>query len=83
MGQNNVFDNFIVMDDVFRLADKSDDFANFLTGLRKLSFTYVYVFHTMHPTRSSWRKIITNKNFQYFCRLFADSFCCQYFIFLL
>ena len=27
MGQNNVFDNFIVMDNVFRLADKSDDFA--------------------------------------------------------
>ena len=31
MGENNVFDKLIVMKDVLGLADKSDDFANFLT----------------------------------------------------
>ena len=31
MGENNIFDKFIVMDDVSEVADKSDDFANFLT----------------------------------------------------
>ena len=31
MGENNIFDKLIVMDDVSGLADKSDNFANFLT----------------------------------------------------
>ena len=31
MGENNVFDKLFVMKDVLGLADKSDDFANFLT----------------------------------------------------
>ena len=52
MGENNVFDKPIVMNDVSGLADKSDDFDNFLTVPRKFSFTCVYDFHTMYPTRS-------------------------------
>ena len=52
MGENNVFDKLIVMNDVSGLADKSDDFDNFLTVPRKFSFTCVYDFHTMYPTRS-------------------------------
>ena len=47
------------MDDILGLADKSDDFANFLTVSRKFNFTYVYVFHTMYPTRSSWQMILS------------------------
>ena len=31
MGENNVFDKLIFMDDVSGLADKSDDFTNFST----------------------------------------------------
>ena len=31
MGENNIFNKLIVMDDVSGLADKSNDFANFLT----------------------------------------------------
>ena len=37
MGENNTFGKLIVMDDVSRLAHKSDDFANFLTVSRNLT----------------------------------------------
>ena len=37
MGENNIFGKLIVMDDVSRLAHKSDDFANFLTVSRNLT----------------------------------------------
>ena len=53
MGENNIYDKLIVMDDVSGLADKSDDFANFLTVSRKFNVACVYVFHTMYPTRSN------------------------------
>ena len=67
MGENNIFDNFIVMDDVSGVADKSDDFANFLTVSRKFNFTRVYVFHTMYPTRPNWQMILSQtKNFNIF-----------------
>ena len=58
MGENNIFDKLIVMDDVSGLADKSDDFANFLTVSRKFNFICICVFHTMYPTRSSWQMIL-------------------------
>ena len=45
MGENNIYDKLIVMDDVSGLADKSDDFANFLTVSRKFNVACVYVFH--------------------------------------
>ena len=67
MGENNVFDKLIVMNDVSGLADKSDDFDNFLTVSRKCSFTCVYDFHTMYPTRSRWQMILSQtKNFNIF-----------------
>ena len=62
MSENNIFDKLIVMDDVPRLADKSDNFANFLAVLRKFSFTCVYIFHTMYPTRPSWQMILSQTN---------------------
>ena len=58
-GENNVFNKLIVMDNVSRLADKSNDFANFLTVSRKFNFTCAYVFHTMYPTRSNWQMILS------------------------
>ena len=72
MSENNIFDKLIVMDDVPRLADKSDNFANFLAVLRKFSFTCVYIFHTMYPTRPSWQMILSQTInlifFQALCR---------------
>ena len=45
-----------IMDDIQGL-DKSENFANFLTVSRK--FTYVYIFHTIYPTRDNWQMILS------------------------
>ena len=52
-----VLDKLIVMDDVSGLADKSDDFANFLIVSRKYGMTCVYIFHTIYPSRQNWKMI--------------------------
>ena len=49
----------IVMDDVSGLADKSNNFSNFLTVSRKYGFSCLYVFHTIYPTRQNWEMIMT------------------------
>ena len=49
-----ILDKLIVMDDVSGLADISDEFANFLTVSQKYGLTYVYIFHTIYPTRQNW-----------------------------
>ena len=46
------------MDDVSGLADKSEEFSNFLTVSRKYGFSCVYVFHTIYPGRQSWEMIM-------------------------
>ena len=51
MDEKNIFNKLIVMDDVSGLADRSNNFANFLTVARKFNFTCVYVFHTIYPSR--------------------------------
>ena len=58
IGECNKFDRLIVMDDISGLADKSDIFASFLTVARKFSFTVVYVFHTMYPSKQNWQMIV-------------------------
>ena len=62
MGEKNIFNKLIVMDDVVMddvsgLADRSNDFANFLSVARKFNFTCVYVFHTIHSSRCNWKMI--------------------------
>ena len=54
LGENLIVDKLIVMDNVSGLADKSEDFSNFLTVSRKYGFSCVYVFHTIYPGRKSW-----------------------------
>ena len=49
----------IVLDNVSRLADRSNNFSNFLTVARKFNFTCVYVFHTIYPSKFSWQMIIS------------------------
>ena len=46
------------MDEVSRLANKSENFANFLTLSRKFGFTCVYIFHTIYPTRNNWQMML-------------------------
>ena len=41
MGENNIFNKLIAMDNVLGLADEANNFANFLTVLRKFNFTCV------------------------------------------
>ena len=52
MGEKKIFNKLIAMDDVSGLADRSNDFANFLTVARIFNFTCVYVLHTVNPSRS-------------------------------
>ena len=48
LGEKRLLDKLIVMDDVFGLADKSDDSANFLTVSRKYGITCIYIFDTIY-----------------------------------
>ena len=57
MGENNILNKLIVMDNVSGLAGRSNYFANFLTAARKFNITCDYIFHTIYPTRSHWQMI--------------------------
>ena len=59
-----LLDKLIVMDDVSGLADKSDEFANFLTVFRKYGITYVYIFYTIYPKYTRYIYYITRQNWQ-------------------
>ena len=51
------------MDDVSGLADRCEDFSNFLTVSGKYGFSCVYVFHTIYPGRQSWGMIMSQTHF--------------------
>ena len=59
LGENNIFDKLIVMDDVSGIADRSSKCSRFLTVARKFNFTFVYIFHTMYPSKLYWQMIIS------------------------
>ena len=59
IGENNIYNKLIVMDDVCDLTNKFNDFAKFLTISRKFYFTCVYDFHTIYPKRSNWQIILS------------------------
>ena len=59
LGENLLTNKLIVMDNVSGLADKSQDFSNFLTVSRKYGFSCVYVFHTIYPGRQNWEMIMS------------------------
>ena len=58
LGEKIAIDKLIVMDDASGLADRCEDFSNFLTVSRKYGFSCVYVFHTIYPGRQSWEMIM-------------------------
>ena len=47
------------MGDVSGLADKSQEFSNFLTVSRKYGFSCLYVFHTIYPGRQNCEMIMS------------------------
>ena len=52
------FDRLIVMDDVSGLADKSNNFSNFLKVSQKFGYTCVCICHIIYPTKSIWQMIL-------------------------
>ena len=46
------------MEDVAGLADKSNDFANFLKVRQKFGCICLYIFHIIYPTKSIWQIIL-------------------------
>ena len=58
-GEEMAITLLIVMEDVSGLADKSDNFSNFLTVSRKYGFSCLYVFHTIYPNMENWEMIMT------------------------
>ena len=61
-GEKAERDRLTVMDNVSGLADKSKKFASFLTVSRKFNYACVYIFHTIYPEKSIWRKILSQTN---------------------
>ena len=59
MGELPVVNRLIVLDDLSDLADKSEEFSNYLTVTRKYGFSCVYVFHTIYPGRQSWEMLMS------------------------
>ena len=47
------------MDNVSCLADKSNDFSNFLMVSRKFGYICLYNFHIIYPTKSIWQMILS------------------------
>ena len=61
-GEKSYRNRLTVMDDVSGLADLSTKFANFLTVARKFGYHCLYIFHAIHPEKSVWKKILSQKN---------------------
>ena len=59
MGEKDVFDRLIVMDDVSGLADKSSELCSFLTVSRKYRYSCIYIFHIVFPALSNWQMILS------------------------
>ena len=59
MGEKDIFDRLIVMDDVSGLADKSKKFCCFLTVSWKYRYSCIYIFHIVFPQLRNWQMIIS------------------------
>ena len=66
LGENMMLDKLIVMDNVSGLAEKYDEFANFLHFSRKYGLTCVYIFHTIYSARQKWQMKCPRQEYIYF-----------------
>ena len=66
MGEQLTVNRLIIMDDISGLADKSEEFSNFLTVSRKYDFSCLYVFHTIYPGRQSCEMIMSKTHISNF-----------------
>ena len=58
-GEKTEFGRLIVMDEVCDLADRSNEFGNFLTISRKFGYICVYIFRIRVPSKSNWQTIFS------------------------
>ena len=58
LGENLVVNKL----NVTGLADRSNEFSNFLTVSKKYGFPCLYVFHTIYPGRQNWETIMSQTN---------------------
>ena len=82
LGEDMVIDKLIVMDDVSGFADKSDEFANFLTVSSKYRLTCLYIFHTIYPSRQNWEMIMSQTQIFFFLGLFTAVLLTELYLFL-
>ena len=61
-GENIKTDPLIVMANVSGLADKSNEFASFLTVARRFKHNCVYIFHMIYSEKSIWKLILLQTN---------------------
>ena len=59
IGEKEVFDRLIVMDNVSGLADKSNEFCSFLTISRKYRYSCIYIFHIVFLQLRNWQMILS------------------------
>ena len=59
VGERDVFDRLIVMDDVSGLADNSNKYCSFLTVSRKYRYSCIYISHIIFPALSNWQMILS------------------------
>ena len=55
LGENMILDKVVVMDDVSGLADRSNEFANFLNVWQKYGLTCVYIFTPYSRQDRTWK----------------------------
>ena len=70
IGEKDVFDRLIVMDDVSGLADKSNKFCSFLTVSQKCRYSCIYIFHIVFPQLRNWQMIISQTKI---CNIFLSA----------
>ena len=59
IGEKDVFDRLIVIDDVSGLADKCNKFCSFLTLSRKYRYSCIYIFYIAFPQLRNWQMIFS------------------------
>ena len=59
IGEKDIFDRLIVMDDVSGLTDISNEFCSFLTVSQKYRYSCIYIFHIVFPQLINWQMIIS------------------------
>ena len=59
-------DRLIFMDYVSGLADKSNEFCNLLKVSQKFGYIYLYIFHIIYLTKSTWQMTLSQTKIYYF-----------------